>query len=134
VFITTESQHALESMQNYVKEHRKSWTLYNFAPSVYETRVIEKSTNQTLHHNPMALAHHTGGKIGKASIIALMLAMEAKYYVLTSGSNWSRLIDELRRNVVNQVCGNCTVMVDLREAFRDHNWRHLLETDSEIAE
>jgi hypothetical protein len=123
IFITTESKHALESMEGYVKEHRKSWTLYNYGPSVYETRVVEKKTNETLHHNPMALARHTGGKIGKASIIALMMALEAKYYVLTSGSNWSRLIDELRRNVVNHVCGNCTVMVDLREAFRDHNWR-----------
>lgn len=123
VFLTTESQHALESMQQYVKEHRKTWTLYNYSPSVYETRVVEKDTNMTVHHNPMAVARHTGGKIGKASVAALMMALEAKYYVLTSGSNWSRLIDELRRNVVNHVCGNCTVMVDLREAFRDHNWR-----------
>lgn len=125
VFITTESKHALSSMETYVKEHRKTWTLYNYPPSVFETRVYDKKTNTTNTHNPMAMARHTGGIIGKASLIALLLAMEAKYYILTSGSNWSRLIDELRRNVIDQECNFCTKMVDLREAFRDHNWRHL---------
>ena len=123
IFITTESQHALESMQLYVSKHRSNWTLYNYSPSVYETRVIEKKSNITLHHNPMAVAKHTGGSIGKSSIIALLIALEAKYYILTSGSNWSRLIDELRKNVINHICHNCTIMMDLREAFRDHNWR-----------
>lgn len=124
VFITTESNHALTSIQAYVSDHRKHWTLYHYAPSVYETRFrFEPATNTTIHHNPMNVARHTGGSIGRASIVSLMLALEAKYYILTSGSNWSRLIDELRKNVVNQLCNNCTVMTDLRQAFKDHNWR-----------
>jgi hypothetical protein len=50
-------------------------------------------------------------------LVSLLLAMEAQYYVVTSGSNWSRLIDELRKNVVDASCGGCTDLVDLREAI-----------------
>lgn len=122
IFITTESNHALTAMQAYVKKHRKDWTLYHYAPSVFETR-LEPTSNTTLVHNPMNTARHTGGSIGRASLVSLLLALEAKYYVLTSGSNWSRLINELRLNVVNHVCNNCTVMMDLREGYKDSNWR-----------
>lgn len=119
VFVTTESKEALEKIEQYVKSHKPTWTLYNYGPSVFES----KAPSAAMATSPMNMARHTGGIIGKASIIALLYAMESRYYVLTSGSNWSRLIDELRRNVVDYKCGNCTVMVDLRQAFSDHNWR-----------
>jgi hypothetical protein len=63
------------------------------------------------------MAQSSDGVIGRTSLVALLIAMEAKYYVLTSGSNWSRLIDELRKGVVDVDCGNCTVMIDLRRVI-----------------
>jgi hypothetical protein len=118
VFITTESKDALNKMEQYVRDHRPTWTLYNYGPSVFDTSSL-------MVPSPMNMARSTNGIIGKASLIALLFALESKHYVLTSGSNWSRLIDELRRNVIDYFCGNCTSMVDLREAFSDHNWRHV---------
>jgi hypothetical protein len=61
------------------------------------------------------VAEGSDGRAGLQSLAALLIAMEANRYVLTRGSNWSRLIDELRKSVVDSRCGNCTVMVDLRE-------------------
>ena len=54
---------------------------------------------------------------GRKALVALLLAMEAQYYVLTTGSNWSRLMDELRQAVVDVRCGGCTEMVDLRRGW-----------------
>ena len=34
----------------------------------------------------------------------LLIAMEAKYYVITTASNWSRVINALRKNVKNYLC------------------------------
>ena len=59
------------------------------------------------------MAQDSNGSYGLESIASLVLAMEAKYYVLTTGSNFSRLINELRTNVVDVKCGNCTKMIDL---------------------
>ena len=126
VFVTTESKDALSKIEVYVRDHQPTWTIYNYPPSVYDDRPRH---HHTIASSPMSMAQNTNGAIGKASLIALLLALEARYYVLTSGSNWSRLIDELRRNVLDYKCGNCTKMVDLRQAFSDHNWRRLLYSD-----
>ena len=52
-------------------------------------------------------------RTGLVSLATLLVALEAEYYVLSLGSNWSRLIDELRRTRVDGVCRGCTKMVDL---------------------
>ena len=46
-------------------------------------------------------------------MVALLLALEANYYVLTTQSNWSRLINELRVNRINKLCGDCTHIADI---------------------
>ena len=53
------------------------------------------------------------GKNGLGSLAALLISMEANRYVLTTGSNWSRLINELRKNVVDPRCSGCTSIIDL---------------------
>ena len=50
---------------------------------------------------------------GKTSIVSLLLALEANYYVLATASSWSRVINELRTNVINSLCGDCTYYVDV---------------------
>jgi tagatose-1,6-bisphosphate aldolase len=59
------------------------------------------------------------GKNALESLGALLVAMESYGYVLTTGSNWSRLMNELRKNVVDPRCGKCTKMIDLL----DGEWR-----------
>ena len=48
-------------------------------------------------------------------ILALVyVGLEARVYILTPGSNWSRVFDELRRTRMDYFCGGCTEMVDIR--------------------
>jgi len=97
IYISTESSEALVKIQGELDKHgRTTWKLHHYAPLVGGS--------------------HSVGGVGKNSLIALLLAMEAKYYVLTTGSNWSRVMNELRTNVVDVACGNCTEMLNLREA------------------
>ena len=64
--------------------------------------------------SPMALAKKGTKSLGRHSLIALLIAMEATHYILTTGSNWSRLINELRINVMERKCSSpCTTMTDL---------------------
>ena len=60
------------------------------------------------------MAKNTKGRAGLVALGSLLVALEADNFVLTTGSNWSRLINELRKNVVDRKCGNCTKMIDLR--------------------
>ena len=51
----------------------------------------------------------------EASLIALALSLEANYFIGTTGSNWSRLLNELRLNRVHGLCGGeCTEFIDLK--------------------
>ena len=54
---------------------------------------------------------------GLVSLVNLLLGLESQYYVLTTGSNWRRLFNELRISIVDVDCGGCTEMIDLR-----HTW------------
>ena len=59
------------------------------------------------------MAKNSKGRAGLAGFASLLVAMEAKLFVLTTTSNWSRLMDHLRKNVINPRCNNCTKMIDL---------------------
>lgn len=57
---------------------------------------------------------NTKGKAGLVALGSLLVAMEAKYYVLTTKSNWSTMMNHLRTNIIDPRCNNCTAMIDLR--------------------
>lgn len=59
-------------------------------------------------------ARESTGAAGSTALVSLLLSLEARFYVLTTGSNWSRLINELRLSRVAPSCGGCTDMKDLR--------------------
>lgn len=54
-----------------------------------------------------------GSSEGIPALGSLLVSMEANDFVLTTGSNWSRLINELRKNVLDPRCNKCTHLVDL---------------------
>lgn len=55
------------------------------------------------------------GKPGLWALGSLLGAMEANFFVLTTISNWSRLLNELRTNAMDSRCCGCTYMIDLQE-------------------
>jgi hypothetical protein len=59
-------------------------------------------------------ARNTQGRAGLMALGSLLVALEAKYFVLSTKSNWSRLMNELRKTIIDPRCGNCTKMIDLR--------------------
>ena len=60
------------------------------------------------------MTKNTKGRAGLVAMGSLLVAMEAKWFVLTTASNWSRVMDHLRTQIINPRCNNCTHMVDLR--------------------
>ena len=88
------------------------WTVYVYTDSV--TRIGPAPGGGGRLPSMHQLGARSGGQLGTASLISLLLGLEARYYVLTRASNWSRLIDELRAMVADAQCGGCTDTVDLR--------------------
>ena len=89
---------------------------------------VDRSVVELVNHRPRrkGLNHasyttfNPRGRAGLVALGSLLVAMEAKDFVLTTASGWSRLMDELRRNVVDPQCSggnNCTTMIDLRPGF-----------------
>ena len=74
-----------------------TWRVHDSGPTNAVGETVTKANFQT----------------GLQSLAALLLSLESNAYVLTTASNWSRLINELRKNVIDPRCGNCTQMVDL---------------------
>ena len=60
------------------------------------------------------------GRPGLVALASALVALEASSFVLTTSSNWSRLLDELRRVVVQAQRGP-TRLVDLRPLLDNQN-------------
>lgn len=115
VFVVSESTDARQQFDAEVAKRKLPWRLFHYNPA---------QTSLPAHERlPVRAAHVSEGATGKASMMSLLIALEAKAFVLTTGSNWSRLINELRTAVVDARCGGCTKMKDLQQAHRFHNWR-----------
>jgi len=115
IFVITENTESWHSFQRAVAEEiRPTWKLVRYSYTHLNDTESEKL--------PAYNAQVTGGSSGLSSIISLLIGLEAKYFLLTTGSNWSRLLNELRQNVVDARCGNCTYMVDLNNSNRYGNW------------
>ena len=64
--------------------------------------------------NPHVIAAEKfNGRTGLIALGSLLVAMEANDFVLTTASNWSRLMNEIRKNIINPRCNDCTKMIDL---------------------
>ena len=74
-----------------------------------------RKDREVVMHLPSLITMELHGRPGLWALGSLLVAMEANYFVLTTKSNWARLINELRKNVVNPRCDNCTYLIDLEE-------------------
>ena len=61
------------------------------------------------------LAQSMNGKAGLLALGSLLVAMESNDFVLTTESNWSQLMDEIRRSIMDPRCDGCTTVIDLRK-------------------
>ena len=89
------------------------WTLY-VDQFLVETKVHRVDGYNG--HNQMAQSDAIKGKAGLMALGSLLVAMEANDFVLTTSSNFSLLMEELRRSIVDPKCGGCTSVIDLLPA------------------
>jgi hypothetical protein len=115
ILLCTEDPAAMSNFQN--KSHAHGWNVYI---DHFYTEFEHYRLNRSMHQqgypefNVVAnVAQELDGKPGLWAIASVLVAMESKYYILTLSSNWSRLYNELRKNIVDPRCNNCTVMMDL---------------------
>jgi hypothetical protein len=108
IFLSTEDPAAIEQFLTSKPDHWKVYVDYYF---VEYLPYREKSGN--VYNNHVKNAKERDAQMGLVSLGSLLVAMEANDFVLTTTSNWSRLMNEIRKNIINPRCGNCTRMIDL---------------------
>lgn len=106
IYLATEDPKAREA---FVDAAPAGWTVY-VDRTIDELNEFRPAKGNRASHT----TKNTKGRAGLVALGSLLVAMEAKYYVLTTKSNWSRVLDFLRTRVIDPRCGNCTRMIDLR--------------------
>jgi len=106
IFLATEDPEAVTAFH---EQAQPNWKIY---VDQYFQDLLEHR-NPEYNGNPK-MTKELEGSPGVIALGSLLLAMEANDFVLTTASNWSRLMDELRKNILNPRCNNCTTMIDLR--------------------
>jgi hypothetical protein len=105
IYLATEDPRAYQEFQNATPS---GWNVF------YDLTVEELSPFRPSRGNRASrTAKNSKGRAGLASFASMLVALEAKLFVLTTRSNWSRMINYLRMNIIDPRCGNCTRMVDL---------------------
>ncbi len=110
IFLSTEDP---EAVKQFLSVKPKEWNVYL---DQYYTEMLPYRTEMgnVFNVNSFYSSHKKiNGRNGLIALGSLLVAMEATDYVLTTASNWSRLINELRKNVIDPRCRNCTTMIDL---------------------
>jgi hypothetical protein len=113
IYLATKDQNALREFKAAVPPN---WNVYvdRYFEAMLPNRSLgDEKTWQTNNAN----TERTKGKSGLIALAPLLVAMEANDFVLTTKSNWSVLMNELRENVVEPRCPGCTRLVDLRPGF-----------------
>lgn len=106
IYLATEDPRAVAEFQDAAPS---SWSIY---VDPYFAEMLPYR-NPKYNGNPQ-VAKELAGRPGLIALGSLLVAMEADAFVLTTASNWSRLLNELRKGILDPRCNNCTIMVDLR--------------------
>ncbi|GKY93493.1 hypothetical protein MPSEU_000316700 [Mayamaea pseudoterrestris] len=106
VYLSTEDPRAVEA---FTTAAPRGWNIY------VDRTIAELDAHRPKRGNRASwTAKNTHGRAGLVALGSLLVALEANYFVLTTKSNWSRLLDQLRRTMIDPTCDNCTSMIDLR--------------------
>jgi len=110
VYLATEDPKAVQQFQ---EKAPPEWDVYvdQYFHEVKKHRQVGKE----LWNQAVATSKETKGRAGLLTLASLLVAMEANDFVLTTASNWSRLMNELRTAILDVECNKCTRMIDLQE-------------------
>jgi hypothetical protein len=105
ILLATEDPDAVQAFRNAAPD---DWTIY---VDHYFHEMLPHRRN-TYNGSPL-MSKDLRGRPGLVALGSLLVSMEANAFVLTTNSNWSRLMNEIRKNIIDPRCGNCTMMIDL---------------------
>jgi hypothetical protein len=106
IYLATEDPKALDE---FLKVKPNGWNVY------YDITIKELNAFRAAKGNRAFWAtRNTKGRAGLVALGSLLIALEARMFVLTTKSNWSTLMNYLRTNIVDPWFGNCSKMIDLR--------------------
>lgn len=108
VFLASEDPLAVQGFLDATKVH--GWTI---AVDAY-FQEFQTFRDPSLNGNPH-MAKNLQGRPGLVALASVLVALQANDFVLTTRSNWSRLLNELRKAVIDPRCGSCTQMIDLTQ-------------------
>jgi hypothetical protein len=100
-----------EALQQFMKAKPAHWNVY--IDQYYTEYLPYRIKTGNVYNAHVINTKRQKGRFGLVALGSLLVAMEANDFVLTTGSNWSRLMNELRKNVIDPRCQNCTLMIDL---------------------
>ena len=106
IYLATEDPAAVQAFR---KEAPDEWNIYL---DHYYTEMLPHRIDE--YNGSPKTSKLLKGRTGLVAMGSLLVAMEANDYVLTTASNWSRLMNELREMIVDPRCNGCTSMIDLR--------------------
>jgi hypothetical protein len=106
IYLSTEDPLAVEQFQQEAAKY--NWKV--FVDMYYQ----EFSAHRLAGYNGNPkMAKKLQGRPGLVALASLLVALQSDDFVLTTISNWSRLINELRKTVIDPRCNDCTRMIDL---------------------
>ena len=114
IFLATEDP---EAVVKFTRDIPKNWKVY---VDQYFVEYLPHRQDNYSYHSVIAEKLH--GRIGLIALGSLLVALEANDYVLTTASNWSRMINELRKGILNPRCNDCTRLIDLRASENGMDW------------
>jgi hypothetical protein len=111
IFLATEDPSAVEAFRQLAPPE---WNIYldQYYIEMLPHRIDEFNGNPKM-------SKHLNGRTGLVALGSLLVAMEANDFILTTASNWSRLLDRLRKSALNPRCNDCTTMIDLRQVTNE---------------
>jgi hypothetical protein len=119
VFVATEDPKAVSAFE---KAAPPEWHIY--LDQYFHDMLPYRNKTHDVYNQAPQTAAETKGRAGLVALSSLLVAVEANDFVLTTISSWSRMINELRKNVIDPRCNGCTNMIDLR--FGEWSYNHLL--------
>eukprot|EP00977_Amphora_coffeiformis_P021633 scaffold9620_cov197-Amphora_coffeaeformis.AAC.8 len=108
IFLATEDPRAV---QEFRAAAPPAWNVYVDA---YMEQFLPHRKGNAYNGNP-TMSTSLKGSPGLVALASLLVAMEANDFVLTTASNWSRLMNELRQTVLKARLDREPRMIDLRE-------------------
>jgi hypothetical protein len=108
ILLCTEDPKAVEAFKNKAPKH---WKIY--IDQFYYEMLPHRPEDEEMYNKVPKTSRALKGKTGLWSLGSLLVAMEANAFVLVLSSNWSRLMNELRKNVLDPRCNKCTFMIDV---------------------